>query len=223
MRKKTIEEELREVESERQEEILATSFEKKRKEQKPKTQKEIDEMLSKKSLAELDEEYSSGKFEKKYNIPKKTPAKQKQRSTKGAPTFVLIFAALVFFCSGLGVSIFAGIAPWIKSGSYIETKAEVIDVNYYHNSDGDLMGTPIYEYYVDGQRYVQKSPISSSYNICHQIGDIVTIRYNPKNPNEIMAEDWLHIVLTFFGVPFVAVGVFLFVVAIKERQKRKKK
>ena len=243
MRKKTIEEELMEIHEERDDHIEKMNdeylsskdkhtynfkTETDSKGSKNKTTKkspaEIDAEVSKKSLAELDREYSSGKFDKLYN-PNSEPPKQQTttRHSNKVPLFPMILCALIFFCAGFGVSIFLGITPWIKNSSYLSVEAIVIDVDIYHDSDGDLMGTPTYEYYVNGVRYEKVSPVSSSYNICPQIGDIVTIKYNPNNPNEIGADGWLHIVLTFFGVPFMAVGVFLIIFSIKSKKKETKK
>ncbi len=79
--------------------------------------------------------------------------------------------------------------------------------------------SPLFEYEVNGLKYIKSSPVSSS-KINYAIGEPVEVRYNPNDPHEhYLPRDTsgktLAIVLTLVGVACLIIGalwVFFFLV-----------
>ena len=138
---------------------------------------------------------------------------EKPKSNRGSNIMVMI-AMCVFMAIGVFM-LYMGVSSVIRQMSYEKVDAEVISVRTYisRDSDGDstLMAVPTYAYYVDGVRYEVESDSASSANIAPIVGDIVTIRYNPANPAEIVSAGWICIVYFVFGLVFGGVGLTVFI------------
>ncbi len=97
-----------------------------------------------------------------------------------------------------------------KYKAYPQTTATVVSLVGNSSEDGY---TPIYEYTVDGKKYRQKGKIKSSGDGAPKVGDTVSIRYNPNNPNDIHIGTESKFMLgfgcflIFFGLLFIAFGL----------------
>ncbi|MCC7358926.1 MAG: DUF3592 domain-containing protein [Anaerolineales bacterium] len=81
-----------------------------------------------------------------------------------------------------------GVAAWYGYGSYTLTTSgrtvtgTVIENRVVSDSDGDTY-KPVIEYEVNGQTYAFESPNSAS-PPAYAVGERVTLRYNPDNPQD---------------------------------------
>lgn len=112
-----------------------------------------------------------------------------------------------------------GISYDLRFGRYEETTAKIVDVDYKQDSDGDWMASYTYEYTVNGQTFRRKSNSSTSENIAHKVGDRVTIKYDPKNPNKIIESVWVCVLITGVGALFLVIGSAIIIVSIVQRKK----
>lgn len=135
----------------------------------------------------------------------------------------LIPAGLVLII--FSVFVFIGVD---KTSRYPKIEAEVSSVELYEASHYDEVSDTWTEdtykvnvkYTVDGTDYDSEYGIfSGNYNV----GDKVTICYNPDNPNEIAQPNGilLPIIILALGVASIAGGVISIVVAVKKHKKLK--
>ncbi|MDE5721700.1 MAG: DUF3592 domain-containing protein [Clostridia bacterium] len=117
------------------------------------------------------------------------------------------------------VVLIVGITFDMRYARYEETTAIIVDLDYSRDSDGDYMVSYTYEYTVNGQTFRRKSNSSTSENISHRIGDVVTIKYDPKNPNKIIESVWVCVLLTGTGTLFLVAGAAVIVSSIIQRRK----
>ncbi|MDE6104189.1 MAG: DUF3592 domain-containing protein [Clostridia bacterium] len=112
-----------------------------------------------------------------------------------------------------------GISYDLRFGRYEETTATIVDIYRKTDSDGDVMVSYTYEYTVNGQTFRRKSSSSTSENVAHRIGDRVTIKYDPKNPNKIIESVWVCVLITGVGALFLVIGSAIIIVSIVQRKK----
>lgn len=116
----------------------------------------------------------------------------------------------VFFAVGIFMLVL-GFISVADGAKYVKTKGTVISVRTFENDEGDLLGVPTYEYYVDGVRYEVEGSFSQSVSICPLVGDEVTLRYNKNDPGKIKDDSILTAMFFVFGVVFTGVGGTMFV------------
>lgn len=85
---------------------------------------------------------------------------------------------------------------------------------------------PVFEYYVDGKLHIYVHNVSSN-TLFYEEGDIVTMLYNPDNPDEayILGDtsgELFTILFRVIGGGFMIVGAFFFVCTAKTRSSEKK-
>lgn len=86
---------------------------------------------------------------------------------------------------------------------------------------------PVFEYYVDGKLHIYVHNISSN-TLFYEEGDIVTMLYNPDNPDEVyilgdVSNEVGTMLFRVIGGIFVIVGAFFFICTVKTRSSEKKK
>ena len=87
-------------------------------------------------------------------------------------------------------------------------------INYRYNEDN--LRAIIVEYIVDGKTYREVSSIYS--NNPKSIGTEVDIKYNPKDPSEIIwVNDSINIILPIISILFILVGIFIIKKNIKNK------
>jgi len=100
-----------------------------------------------------------------------------------------------------------------RSAEYLPVTATVTDIETFRDADGDVTGNTYITYEVNGTEYNSIIGYSSS----DDIGVTKEIRYNPENPEEIMAGDGS--IYPFFFVAAalcLALAVFLYVRSVKK-------
>ncbi len=127
------------------------------------------------------------------------------------PLMVYIGFAL-FFAAG-SFCLFLGFKSLVGISGYAKTTATIISLRTYESDDGDLLGVPTYEYYVDGERYENERSYGQSLGICPMVGDTITIRYNKKDPSVVRDDSISTIMFFVFGLIFTGVGGTMFVLS----------
>ena len=91
----------------------------------------------------------------------------------------------------------------------VKLSAEITDINYYRNSDGDLKGKVFVDYELDGTDYhhIYLNEYSSSF---HE-GKIITIYCNSEEPTKIASSARL-----IAGSVIIAIGLVLLVAGLAE-------
>lgn len=119
-----------------------------------------------------------------------------------------ILFSIIFILVGIGL-VFLGIKKVndynIKKDLYIESSAKVVDFEYSGSSDDG--GFTIYEYSVNGEVYMVKSPVKST--SLPSVGDVITILYNPNDPSDVLFLESYDYLIMIFGVLFGGAGVLL--------------
>ncbi len=114
----------------------------------------------------------------------------------------------------------------MKNKNYLKIEATILDTKVleeaYTDTDGnhvDETYSVTIEYTVDGKKYQQTLDNVSKYNI----GDKMTIYYNPQDPNQITQSKTLiiPIVMIIAGITAVTGGIVSIVNAIKRHKKMK--
>lgn len=119
--------------------------------------------------------------------------------------FVLIFG-LIFL--GLGAFLFIRNQNFVKNCT-VETEATIVDIKEEFSSDGDGASYsyyPIYEYKVGEEVKRVKSSSSSSVSK-YNIGDKVTIFYNPNKTTEFIVKGEKS--SSIFSIVFIVLGVLI--------------
>jgi len=155
----------------------------------------------------------------KNNQTSAEPAKEVtiKSSTKRGKILPVLFCS-IFVIVGFCVSLFGGIIPWAKSSAYIEIPATVIEVRTYIDDEGDLMAVITYQYVYENKPYVKEASYAQSASLSPNVGDIIKIRIDPNNPNNVIDDNFVHIILTFFGIVFMSFGIFAVIMAIKSKK-----
>lgn len=126
-----------------------------------------------------------------------------------------VFVGLVFLA--IGIVLLRG-RHRSQHACTATTMGVVSDITSRATHNG-VVFSPLFEYEVDGLKYIKSSPVSSS-KINYAIGEPVEVRYNPNDPHEhYLPRDTsgktLAIVLTLVGVACLIIGalwVFFFLV-----------
>ena len=114
----------------------------------------------------------------------------------------------------------------MKNKNYLKIEATILDTKVleeaYTDADGnhvDETYSATIEYTVDGKKYQQTLDNVSKYNV----GDKMTIYYNPQDPNQITQSKTLiiPIVMIIAGITAVTGGIVSIVNAIKRHKKMK--
>lgn len=133
--------------------------------------------------------------------------------------FILAFI-LLFSVIFLSVGFFMSKSTSNKMQVYTESTVGVITyIDSYISESKDMDGhishtrmyTNTYEYTVDGIDYTLTDSISTNHE--GNIGDEMTIRYNPINPNEAISEKDID-GSSFMGLIFSIIGGVVFVVSL---------
>ena len=136
--------------------------------------------------------------------------------------------ARFFIPAGIILTIFGVIVFIIslKNQNYIKVEATVTNVNVRQEEVTDNEGTHMeetydvsFKYTVDGKEYDNKFDGISKYNV----GDKMTIYYNPSNPQEITQTKSLilPIVIIIGGIASLVGGIISAVNAVKRNKKMK--
>jgi len=103
-----------------------------------------------------------------------------------------------------------------KSQTFVEIISEVINYDYESNDTKAI----IVEYTVKGKTYQNKSTTYT--NIPPNIGTKMSIKYNPKNPQDIIWKlDTTNIIEPIIGILFTITGIIGLTNKIKKRKKTK--
>lgn len=140
----------------------------------------------------------------------------------------IIFTAVGLIFAIIGVSL--GVSNFNKkSRCTAETSAIVINIKSQistrrsnHHTRHTRVYAPVFQYKVDGTEYTT-DPHSYSSNCNEQIGDVVTLNYNPNNPSEYYYNGdssikIIFIVFTSIGTVFTIVGIIMFCSFLKTKK-----
>ena len=129
-----------------------------------------------------------------------------------------ILIGIIFILAGIVLEFISirqkKVCTEVTTAKIIDTSTSV-DRKREYNSDGsyeintDIKFFPIYEYYVDGNRYVQKGTNSKRAVV---IGQTVEIHYNPNNPTEFY--DGQNILPIIAGVIMAIVGLIIIITSM---------
>ncbi|MDE5548472.1 MAG: DUF3592 domain-containing protein [Clostridia bacterium] len=124
----------------------------------------------------------------------------------------LVLLALITFGGG-GTALGVYIAGEVKYNTYPETTATVVSV-FQSGFDENRGYTAVYEYTVDGVTYTVKGELRGSGEAAPRIGDTVSVKYDPLNPEDLRigTESKFFLgfgcFLIFFGLAVVAAGLY---------------
>lgn len=143
----------------------------------------------------------------------KTTRKQPRKKYKHrfcAQALILIIVGLVFDSAG-GLMFYQGVKSAVEASHYEKCEAVVTDIRTWEK-DGDLLGSAIYTYFVDGVEYTQEAEYSQSAELLPEIGTKTTIRYNKNDPTIIKVGGWIDsIIIVVSLIPIgVSIGLFVF-------------
>ena len=119
----------------------------------------------------------------------------------------------IFFSIGVLMLLIAGYLYYksieFKKNS-LKTTAEVIELVSHQSNNNSIMYSPKLSYVVNGEKYFYTSNTSSSPS-SYDIGEKVTVFYDPKNPNEIELDGLYSyfgtLALTGMGLLFSIIGI----------------
>ena len=98
---------------------------------------------------------------------------------------------------------------FIKQGQ--KTKATVVDLINYRNSDGHLMYKPVYQFVTThNEEIIYESSVASN-PPARQVGDEVSVIYDRNNPQSMVVVSYFGlfswtIILTAVAMPFIVIG-----------------
>lgn len=125
--------------------------------------------------------------------------------------------SLIFIIVGIITLLFSikSIKNYIeKSQAFVETISEVVNYDY----ESDDTKAIIVEYMVKGKTYQNKSTTYT--NVPPMIGTKIPIKYNPKNPQDIIWKlDTTNIITPIIGILFTITGI----IGLTNKSKKKKK
>ena len=125
-----------------------------------------------------------------------------KRKSGSFPILIIIFA-LIFIVVGVYLSVRK--LEFVNGGT--KTQATIVDIETYHNSDGDLNHRVYVTYDVDGIIY---DGMLDTYTSSMRVGNTVPIYYMTDNPSEFTYAKFNFL----FPVIFILCGVFVLVLAI---------
>lgn len=129
---------------------------------------------------------------------------------RGAQIASLILVLVITFGGGATALAFY-ISKDAKYSSYPQTSATVVSVI---NNGFDKGYTAVYEYTADGKTYRTEGETMGSGDAAPRIGDTVTVKYNPNDPNEIHVSTESKFLLAFgcflvyFGLTVIAIWLY---------------
>ena len=120
----------------------------------------------------------------------------------------VIFSVIIIIVGLIsGIIAIANVAEFIKTKNYIQLNAQVTD----RIVENDLAKNTI-SYTVEGNTYTD-----TFFGLDKNVGDIITIYYNPQNPNETsLNERSIPIVSSFLAIFFLSSGLMALVRNIKK-------
>jgi hypothetical protein len=128
-----------------------------------------------------------------------------------SPKAALRIIGRVFMLLGLAALLIAGgIAIWTWSSFSAMTATEGTVVELQMKWGNSTAVRPVVEYTVDGQSYTYTSPVNSSVPL-FDVGDKVTIYYDPADPEDSMLEHWTS---WFFALLPGGMGMVFFLVGL---------
>lgn len=141
--------------------------------------------------------------------------KRKNKFVFNKSAIPVLFGSLVFLGVGLFMLIGLGFIPLAKNLSYNKIQATVISVETFNSKrDGSLLAVYNYEYVVDGLTYQKESSYSQSAELAPMVGDTITIKVNPKDPNDVLDAGFTDYILIVMGTICSGAGIGLIVLAI---------
>ncbi len=127
----------------------------------------------------------------------------------------IVIIGLCLLLIGVGLIVWSGFSfsSYIqKKRNYVKTYAIVVDfeanIGFYNGYfEEDRTYAPIIEYHVNGKIYTKQIDEYSSPPKYYE-GDVILIRYNPKDPNQFILEfDFSFIWISIIGLVFGGCGV----------------
>ena len=92
-----------------------------------------------------------------------------------------------FMLLPISAVILLGVSIWYTFSSFgfyyngVETEATVVRLESSHSTDSGTTYSPVYRYTVNGEQYEYES-VNSSSPPSHQVGEVVTLLYDPDDP-----------------------------------------
>lgn len=129
--------------------------------------------------------------------------------TGGKIVTIILVILLTFGGGGAALGVYFN--KEAKYGAYPQTTATVVSV---YNNGFDRGYTAVYEYIVDGKTYRTSGDLMGKGEAVPRLGDVVTIRYNPRNPNDIRISTESKFLLgfgsflIFFGLLVIAIWLY---------------
>lgn len=179
---------------------------------KKKYDEKLDELLNKSN----DDVQSTPKQLQEEEInPEIRTIKVPKSKRQIAKTVLACFVLILFFVAGAAL-IYVASVNLATQMSYKEVNAVVVKVRTYVSADdGILMGVPTFEYYVDGKKYTTEASSATNIENVPMVGDVVPIKYDPKNPSKIVSDSWTVILLFIMGPAFILISTPLFIQIVR--------
>ena len=120
-----------------------------------------------------------------------------------------------FILLPLAAVILSVVAAWYAYSSWtfyskgVEAQGTVVRLEEHYSSDSGTSYSPVYSYTVNGQQYEYES-VNSSYPPAHEVGDVVTLLYNPDKPNKARENSFWELWL----LPVILCPVSIFMIAL---------
>lgn len=139
--------------------------------------------------------------------------------------FIYIFFGIF---AVVGIILFISGFFWLSSGlkfkeNAMEVSAEIVDIETYRDSDGELQHRPYITYSVNGTTYTDR-PLNS-YSSDMYIGQELTILCNPDTPERVMTNLSIYLgggIFLGMGVIFMLVGIIPIICFIIKSARQKK-
>lgn len=137
---------------------------------------------------------------------------------------VSLILGIVFFIVGF-VFLGAGTLMLVHENEFkktaVETSATITDIQSYSDTNGDIQYDVYIAFDVDGKRY---SGRLNAYSSSMDVGEAVSIYYDPDNPNEFMYGSATvgFIIFIALGGLFSLVGLGIVISSIMKKKKKKR-
>lgn len=179
---------------------------------KKKYDEKLDELLNK---SNDDVQSTPKQLQEKEINPEIRTIKAPKSKRQIAKTVLACFVLILFFVAGAAL-IYVASVNLATQMSYKEVNAVVVKVRTYVSADdGILMGVPTFEYYVDGKKYTTEASSATNIENVPMVGDVVPIKYDPKNPSKIVSDSWTVILLFIMGPAFILISTPLFIQIVR--------
>lgn len=123
----------------------------------------------------------------------------------GCAFILLPFSAVIL----LIVSVWYTYSSWNYYSNGVEVQATVTRLESSTSSEGGTTYSPVFRYTVNGQEYEYES-VNSSDPPSHEVGEVVTLLYNPDNPTKARENSFWELWL----LPIILCPVSMMMVAL---------